>query len=237
MTAEFQHFILTRFNRGLYSKQPKLDKHGRLINPDQWMKQRLDLFRNFCFPSIVHQTCQNFKWLVFWDPQTPAKHLQENSVFQRYKNYIPIFGGSTVECVKKLIRPAMRHIITTRIDNDDAFQIRAIQIIQEQFHHQERLALNFPNGYCLSKNKLYLTRQLSNPFLTLIERVRWENGIPSVFTVSGRKHTELRTMAVIKQIKSNPMWLQIVHEHNLKNRTRGKPTPLTLANIRPWFGL
>lgn len=233
---EFQHFILTRFNRGLYSNPRKRDKNGRFIDPDSWMRQRLDVFRRFCFPSIRHQTCQNFKWLVFWDPHTPSKFLRENDSFKQYKNYVPIFGGGSVENVQRLIHQRTLFLITTRIDNDDAFQIKAVQIIQSQFHRQERLALNFPNGYCLNKDRLFLTRQLSNPFLSLIERVRWTHGVPHIFAVTSRKHNELGSLAQIKQIECGPMWLQIIHENNLINQAKGSPTSIKLNAIRRWFG-
>ena len=201
------------------------------------MKRRLELFRNFCFPSILHQTCQNFKWLVFFDPKTPKHFMDELGYLRRYKNFVPVYGGGFVENVGKRLPPGTPFLITTRLDNDDALQIQAIQIVQEQFHRQNRLALNFPTGYCLEKKRLYLTRQTSNPFISLIERVHWKDGQPKFFTVMAPRHTRMNQFARLKQLEHGPMWLQIIHEDNLVNKLKGRKSSDHLKSIGKWFGL
>ena len=234
--SQFQHFVLTRFNRGLYSK-PKLDRQGKPIVADSWMKHRLDLFLRYCYPSLRHQSRQNFTWLVFWDAKTPEKFLRSIRALQTFRGFSPVFKGSFLQNVQERIRPDTRYVITTRIDNDDAFNTKAIETIQKQFNCQERLALNFPEGYCLHHSQLYLMRHHSNPFISLIERIQWVDGVPQIKTVMGEKHNEIARIAPIKQISSGRMWIQVVHGQNLLNRVKGKPALYPLEKIRNSFGI
>lgn len=119
---KFEHYLLTKFNIGLYNDK-KIDKNGRKINDDQWMEHRLKLFEKYCFPSIIKQTNQNFKWLVLFDRRTPKRYLNDINRFKKYKHFIPFFGGWFDENIKKNLDPHAKYLITTRIDNDDAFNI------------------------------------------------------------------------------------------------------------------
>src|SRR5690606_22980542 len=121
-----------------------------------------------------------------------------------------------------------KYLITTRIDNDDAFNIKAIEYIQDHFAHQDLLFLNFPIGYCLKDrtNQLSLNGSKSNPFISLIEKVTWKNQEPIVRTVRCMNHSHLSQIGTIKQIAvKTPMWLQVIHDLNIVNKLRGKPVP------------
>lgn len=163
--------------------------------------------------------------------------MREIQRFKKYKNFTPVFSGSFIENIQERLRPGIPFLITTRLDNDDALNIRAIAAIQDQFRPYERIALNFPNGFCYYNQKLFLSRQLSNPFLSLIERIHWNKGQPEIHSVMGRKHMEMAKLAPIRQLNGEPMWLQVVHQNNLSNRPKGKATGLTLNAVRKRFGI
>jgi hypothetical protein len=69
--TEFRHYILTRFNVGLYIAGAELN-----VSPQQWMEHRLRLFVALTLPSIAGQSCQDFTWLVLMDPQTPEPFIR-----------------------------------------------------------------------------------------------------------------------------------------------------------------
>eukprot|EP00977_Amphora_coffeiformis_P020968 scaffold8681_cov200-Amphora_coffeaeformis.AAC.12 len=64
---ELFHIIKTRFMQ----HQPRLLELG---------KARLELFKTFCLPSMLHQTTQNFVWIIYTDPDLDAYLLQEMKV-------------------------------------------------------------------------------------------------------------------------------------------------------------
>jgi len=69
--AEFRHYILTRFNTGLYRRT-----EGLTVSPDEWMEHRLRLFTSLTLPSIRGQSCQDFTWLVLMDRRTPERDIR-----------------------------------------------------------------------------------------------------------------------------------------------------------------
>lgn len=233
----FQHFILTRFNRGLFTKNDTKQR-GKPGPADAWMKHRIELFKRFCLPSVTGQTCQDFTWLIFFDPNTPKSYFRSLEHLSSYKNFIPIFGGGFKKAILRHLAPETGFIITTRLDNDDALHVSAIHQIQNHFHFQNRLALNFPLGYRLANNRLFLVKHHSNPFLSLIEQVHRDAlGNPEVFTVMAQKHGEISKLAPLRQLLAKPMWLQVIHGRNWKNQVGGKPLSLRFSQVKRQFGL
>ena len=68
-----EHYILTRFNLCLWTK----DKKSNETRTDKWLKQRFELFERYCLPSIIHQTSKSFKWIVLFDATTPQYYKQK----------------------------------------------------------------------------------------------------------------------------------------------------------------
>ena len=57
----FKHYLITRFN--LRADNWDVTKNNEQLLTDEWMDNRMWLFENFCFPSVIGQTNQNFEWL------------------------------------------------------------------------------------------------------------------------------------------------------------------------------
>ena len=85
----FEHFIITRFNLPIY----KSTKAGEVSSTDEdYLAKRMDIFKKFCLPSVIQQSCQNFKWLVLFDKKTPVSIKEDISSIQaRYSSFIPCF--------------------------------------------------------------------------------------------------------------------------------------------------
>lgn len=86
----FEHYILTRFNLPIF--QPKLDGHKTTSCDMGYLSYRFDLFERYCMPSIVQQSCQNFKWLVLFDVNTPGPFKERAAQWHdSYPNLIPCY--------------------------------------------------------------------------------------------------------------------------------------------------
>ena len=211
----FKHFILTRFNVVKLSKEAE----------KSWLKHRFKIFSEYCYPSVRGQSCQNFKWLIFYGADTPEVFRRKVEKYSKGKNIIPVYikGNELLNEAKRVISDCMgndtQYLITTRIDTDDAISKDFIERIQNEFDNQKCEFINFTNGYVLTKNGIYLDKQPSNPFITLIEEAE---GFKTVWC---EEHNKLSRIGPIMQIESNPAWLQVVHTTNLSNKARGVLQP------------
>ena len=140
-------------------------------------------------------------------------------------NFIPIYLADNEPWMPRLIKEILdlltgteSHIITTRIDNDDSLHINMVDLIQQQLNGQEDLYVNYNNGLQYDMDNQVLCRYefRDNPFLSRIEKIN-ENTYKTVWE---RKHNAYHAPGTIKYIKSQPIWLQIIHSGNLLNNLR-----------------
>mmetsp|Transcript_15029 Transcript_15029/g.28740 ORF Transcript_15029/g.28740 Transcript_15029/m.28740 type:complete len:692 (+) Transcript_15029:267-2342(+) len=135
------HFVKSRFMQ----YQPNLTDLG-------WA--RLELFREFCLPSVLKQTTQNFIWLIYTDPDLHPDLLKAMSkLLAPYPNYYLIKslsnsmwkGGQAVNMTQATIYTgnqarleaamALRDslpILETRLDADDAIHVGYLEEVQKQ---------------------------------------------------------------------------------------------------------
>ena len=216
--GQFNHFFLTKFNvRSFQDLRPGCEP--------EWLERRLNLFDQYCFPSVAHQSNQNFQWLVFFDLDTPEPFKQRiaNYVHQ-WKNFIPVYldcplpYGQFPDQVRAVVRdyiPAdCEYLITTWLDNDDAIHKDYVQMIQDNFNQQDGETLNFIFGYPLAEGKLYFDFEVANHFISLIEKYT-----PDAFnTCLCRPHKELYEVCQsAKKILCKPAWIEVVHGSNYMN--------------------
>ena len=74
----FKHYLITRFN--LRADNWEGTTNNEQLLTDEWMDNRMWLFENFCFPSVIGQTNQNFEWLLFFDSNT--KEIYKNRILE-----------------------------------------------------------------------------------------------------------------------------------------------------------
>lgn len=221
----FQHVILTRFNvRVNYSP-------SRVGIDREWLTHRFNLFEQFCYPSVLNQSNQNFKWFVFFDSETPQFFKDKVATYVTWKNFIPIYLDHvlTGQDIRRVLfdglKQETRYLITTRLDNDDAMSRFLIEKIQAEFKGQAFEFINFTNGYVLNDGKLYWLRYKANPFASLIEKIT--ELTPDGFkTILSMTHDQLCTSGKVRQVETQPAWLQVVHGKNISNRVRGVRHPI-----------
>jgi hypothetical protein len=212
----FRHLILTRFNVRIEQCQPP---------PPDWLEHRLAIFERFCYPSVRGQTNTNFDWMVFCHPEMPPAIQQRIRACSDWSAFRPIYFRSVFS--QAMVRAAISdlvqgytHIITTRLDNDDAISRTFVETIQRHFTGQEFEFLNLTNGYIWSDGRLYRGENYSNPFISLVERTE------DYSTVYCGNHMELSQIGPIVQILEPAGWLQVVHGRNILNDVRGEPSEI-----------
>lgn len=231
---KFTHIILTRFNvRHDNSSMPPSQK---------WMDKRIHLFENYCFPSIVNQSNQEFKWIVYIDRQTEPKYVE---IFQRFSrdlsNILIIPTDSWEQVMKKnlhsdvlkLVSDDSEFVITTRLDNDDAVHENFIQIIQQNFLKfvesnkckDTKFAINLTKGYCLQVEPNYeltLRTHVSNPFISLVESLTKDKHFLTVLHLWHDNYATQTDFPLI-QVDTIPYWIQVIHSTNISNQVVGYP--------------
>lgn len=208
----FQHFLITRFNYGWLDNVAK-SRTGTAVNTPQWLEERVRLFETFCLPSVLGQTCQDFTWVLQFDPQTPVE------ILDRYKT------TSNVEIIQEPIADYFAQVkrekpflLTSRLDNDDALHQSYIEAVQSCFAEKTQLLDSRGLQFDRSRDRFHTDgrRKPNSPFLTLIEKL---DGDPK--TVHYADHAKMRRHFPARRLKQR-LWCQVVHETNLLNRIRGR---------------
>ena len=241
---KFKHYIITRFNLGLYSPGARIG-----ISPDEWMRHRVKIFTEFTLPSVMAQRCQDFTWLVLFDSRTPQEFYDILYAFG-YPNMkllwvdvsnqeIPVSHDFLSNLVKQIVEPGDYDLITTRVDNDDAIRNDVISIIHEWYVSKPySWTIKFPLGYLLdlNKNEIFQMQYWVNNCVTLIE------GSLDARTVYCAGHTTLSADAMVA-VGQKPRWIQIVHSENIANtsvdsgsRVVYRDKPVTLSDLAE-FGI
>lgn len=218
----FQHYIITRFN--LKRKDWNSTKNNEEVLSELWLKERFELFENFCFPSVKNQSNQNFKWLVFFATDTPEIYKVKIEKFaEEFDNFYPFFVEgmeSFIPSIKQKVQEldTEKYIITSRLDNDDSLHKNYVNEVQSYFNNQNYMAIDIIDGYGMqigAKVRIGKMRHSFNPYISLIEKK------DDFKTVWHKGHTFWKYEKNIIAIKNKPLWLTIIHEKNKSNKFRG----------------
>lgn len=219
----FHHILVTRFN--LRNSDWDVTKNNEELLTEDWMLERMWFFENFCIPSIIAQTNQNFEWLLYFDTTTPQKYRDQMADLIRNQPNFKMFyidGMSPFydEFTSYINNEKNKkpHLITTRIDNDDAVHKDFINEIQLQFKNQDHLVLDIIKGYSLQIRPTVMLgkkEHVFNPFMSLIEK----NVNPK--TIMFYKHNMWKKETRIKQITHKRLWIAVIHEKNKINNFNG----------------
>jgi hypothetical protein len=212
LRRRFVHILLTRFSVKIA---------GGTCHDRQWLEERFALFDRFCFPSVCTQSCQNFQWLCFFDVRLPADLRARVARYAReFPRFRPIFvhdwfRQSTAQHTVAPFLSGLTHLISTRLDNDDALATGFVETVQSRFEAQSFEFLNVRKGFIFSNNTVYRWEEAANPFISLVEKV------DAFQTVLCGAHASLGRLGYIQQIIDQPGWLQVVHGRNIANTVRG----------------
>lgn len=239
----FKHFVITRFNVVYNLNVFRKDKQGNSTQTDEWLAARFDLFEKFCFPSVINQTNLNFYWLVLFSINTDEKYKKRIAAYSyTFKNFVPVYlnDGEDEEWevnldkvraeISKYLESSDHYVITSRIDNDDAFHKNMIQFVQNEFAGQDDLFLSFDEGLQYDMEHKLLSRIVfpGNAFISRIEKI-YGSGFKTVFAST---HTRIQQIAKVKYIRIYPLWLQLIHTGNIHNAFKTKRMLISSKSIK-----
>jgi len=211
-----QHFVLTRFNIASPGRE------APIRNTPGWLARRFDLFESFCLPSMAAQAPGTFRWLIYFDEQTPAEFRPRITAAQAIVPFDPIFVGpfraglAALDVAARLAEQTGR-VVTTRLDNDDAVASDFLARIRtEAARLNDGTIINFREGVALQDARLYRAADESNPFTSPVEQAA------TAETIWAAPHTELAARFPLQQVITDPCWLQVVHGENVANRIKGR---------------
>lgn len=233
---QFKHYIMTRFNVGLYRSGA-----GVHISADEWMRHRIKLFTAFTLPSMKAQSCQDFTWLVFMDRRTPMIY-REMLESVRYANmrliYIDRWAPVKEQTVSQNVEPGDYTLITTRIDNDDAFHRDVVRVIQDEWYAQNAArsqpwVMLFPYGFILdlARKQMLVLEYWFNNCPTLVENSQ------NPQTVWCWQHDNIPVEIHKQYVTDKPYWLQVVHSQNVTNRMTNTAHKIIHKDIPTHLGL
>lgn len=224
----FRHFLLTRFNLREVAG-PQAGPLPPAVIGDDWLARRIPLFRDFCLPSVLAQTVKPDQWLIFMDTHTPQRFRDELAALVQGQPWIRLLYVDGMPACMPALRDHIAqhavdcsHVITSRIDNDDCLHRGFIAAVQQEFRGQQRQAIDFVHGYSLQLAPLVRIGrcdQLSNPFISLIER----NDAPQ--TVWAHQHAHWKKTRSPERYHraghGQRLWMAVIHAQNKVNLFSG----------------
>ena len=236
----YSHFIITRFNLNLYAQ----DKHDLPTRTDRWLEHRFEVFERYCLPSVAAQTSGNFTWLCLFDAATPESCRRR---IEGYKARCPQFEAvyytaaqaanltenlrttiaAYVSCDRKGRKSTPpKLLITTNLDNDDAFSSDVVELLQRELRPapgKRIYSLLYGYQYFTDRRFALKMRYTNNHFLTLAEPFDAHTE-----TIISYRHTKaIRQLPTTYLSTARGKWLEIVHEDNVSNDFR--------INIKVWY--
>ena len=219
MKADLDHILLTRFNL------PSRGHESLVRAQEHWLKNRVVLFERYCLPSVMAQTCQNFSWIIYFDPQSPAWLLDWVQGHEQQGHFSPYFreevaGKDLLSDIRAVAGD--RHgtdLLTTNLDNDDGLAIDFVTRLQGTARIGDRTAVYIGDGLIRGGDALLYKRvDPHNAFCSVRESwdapvtcwIDWHNLLPD------------QMPAVV--LRGSPGWLQVVHGANVSNRVHGRLT-------------
>lgn len=223
--VDFRHVILTRFN--MASPGVESDIRSR----PGWLSRRFDLFEKYCLPSVAAQTEQDFTWIIYFDKNTPNEYRERVEMCRKIHPFVPYYTGyfdatGWPRSVREVLGTMPPHLLSTRLDNDDALASDYVQRMQKcarQLSSVKRDCLVIPQGLIRSGQKLYRITHRTNAFVTWLEG--HEGRVDEILTACGIPHMEIYDYGMVHTVPGQAGWLQVVHNENVSNRIRGTRIP------------
>ena len=228
------HFLLTRFNLRLWSK----DKTERMIDWEQWLERRMALFETYCLPSVIGQSCGEFTWVLLVDNHTPAAvmerlHRCKEGCAQihlvRVKSeygfrFAEIFSQVVAKLLNERKAKEGDRYLTTYLDNDDCLADDFVAETQRRCKDLEASCfLSFDYGLQVFTDLEHFTTRIcysNNHFLTLVETITGEGYKPrTCYGYGSHFLVEEQGLARVEHVSdaTHPMWVELIHRENIDN--------------------
>lgn len=221
------HVLVTRFN------VPTPGREGYIRAQEGWLKNRIELFEQFCAPSIDAQSLQSFHWLVYFDPDSPQWFLEWLESAQAPRRFTAIFRTSVsrdelVHDLKQITGGRGNILLTTNLDNDDGLAVDFVQRLQSSVRTAQRTAHYLSCGIILRDGQTFLQHDARNAFCSVSE------GWDAPVTAWADWHNRLELSMPVQVHTGAPAWLQVIHGRNVSNSVHGRLcNPSDYADLFP----
>ena len=184
---------------------------GSRFSSEDWLEEREALFRDYAAASLNAQTDQRLTSVLCFDDQLEEhwvrrflRHLEVPHAVVRTRDR---WKASVTERLRARTSAAL---ISAGLDSDDALAVDFVEQARERIRPDG--ALNFMDGVQLDTTTrcLVSVTKHANPFACMHSSTgEW------VFQASGHKKLPLRVP--LEDIRSEPMWVQVIHGGNVLN--------------------
>jgi len=181
----------------------------------------VELFERYCLPSVSGQTVDSFRWIIYFDPESPAWLKSWMKQPRCESAFVPIFRSSVsrdelLHDLREVSGAMHQRLMTTNLDNDDGLSFDFVERLGQVSLDQGRAAVYLAHGLIRSGKELYLRKDAANAFCSVLED--W-NGAETCWSTW---HNLLGKTMPIVEMGGDPAWLQVVHGGNVSNRVHGK---------------
>ena len=213
------HFVLTRWNLPGCLEHSSLE----LVVDPRWRTRRLQLFEDYCLPSVTRQTVTDFVWLFLVDARsTSERDLQwfrtrdERLRVVRVDDQRSSGAPEACDAISSFVA-GDDWVITTRLDSDDVLHPDHLRRVRVPFDG-ERTFVQFTNGfyYDVLRDDLRHRRELKNPFVSVLEPAA------ALKTAWAWEHHRIGEDNEVHFIEA-PGWVALVHDRNTTTSIWGDP--------------
>ena len=250
-------YIMTRFNIGLHLHPDRYDY-------DLYMMRRVEWFWAVTVPSVLNQSCQNFKWLVLIDKETPAhwKRALRHDAYRLVEIDCEALGILDAvgdrpqrligrEAVAQAGHNASGLLLTARLDSDDCLARHYVWRVRKALRRPQQ-GVAFVQGFYWYHQEgrwgggLFTSRYRANMFPAVCSTGK------NPMTVFEIDHPRLHKSFKMQYELGGQMWLYnwLPDGMNLQNFTSrnvkrtGRPrcqggvrVPMNEAHIKKVFGI
>ncbi|MCC2029639.1 hypothetical protein KEC56_08925 [Microbacterium sp. YMB-B2] len=208
------HLILTRFNL------PTPGPESLVRAQDGWLQNRVVLFERHTVATMRAQTCRDFTWVIYFDPESPRWLIDRLAPFVAEGLFVPIYREQVgwedvVGDARSIFANRSDLLLTTNLDNDDAVAADFVDRLQDAARRHPDHAIYLRKGLILQGDALYVRDDPDNAFCSISET--WDAPI----TAWRDWHILLREHLPVASLDGPPAWLQVIHGQNVSNRVRG----------------
>lgn len=202
---------------------------------DDWLENRFLLFEKYCLPSVLKQSCREFKWICLFDKDTLEKYKSKIEQYEQdFDGFIPVFlsQSESLEYVKRFREIVASHVsshageklITTYLDNDDLLRQDFIETVQDYAKDLSRpsiISFNYGIQYYTGIRIGTRIRYRNNHFLSLVEQVKSDKMPVTVMSIS-HYYLDKYKINVIDDLVHRDMWVELIHNNNVDNDVKMK---------------
>lgn len=186
----------------------------------------MELFVQYCVPSMKAQISPPHRWLIYCDATSPdwfQTAIVTSLIELPYTEIVWVKGVYSLAYAQRDIQARLPEerpvrLITTRVDNDDAFVPIFMAEVQSAAVGVEHAFINFTHGAQIAGDRVYWLSDPANPFISFVEVL---DDREQCQTVLFDEHEKAATHAPVHQLSTRPAWLQVVHGTNMDNAVRG----------------